>query len=161
MKQTHFEHVLRLRRGEGRVTMGNIVFVVVVGVVASFIDWESALSRLSFGTPADVALSSLNCSAESGSPGYVTVRTSGSVINISEEALKLSVRSDYTTGSGRMIAGKRTIHPVRPNPLAQGKSGTFSLTETIQYYSPDHELGCLIQFYENDVQKPVRFEDRT
>ncbi len=161
MKQTHFDHVLRLRRGKGQVTLGNIVLVVAVGVVASFIDWDTVLGKLSFGTPADVALSSLNCSAESGSLGYVTMRTSGSVINISEEALKLSVRSDYTTGSGRMIAGKRTIHPVRPNPLAQGRSGTFSLTETIQYYSPDDKIGCLIQFYENDIQKPVRFEDRT
>ena len=59
MKQTHFDHVLRLRRGKGRVTLGNIVFVVAVGVVASFIDWDTVLGKVSFGTPADVSLSSL------------------------------------------------------------------------------------------------------
>lgn len=149
----------RFPRQTGGIRLGQIFALgAIIGAVV-FVDWGAALEKLSFDSmgPASAALTRLECELEGTRLDTYAV-TSGSVKNISGEPLPLSVRVDYASG-GRIFAGKRTIERVRPSPLEPDATGTFSLREHVEF--PPIEIGCLIQFYENDINQPVAFEDRT
>lgn len=141
------------------------MFAVIVGVVW-FVDWSSVKDKLSFsdtGEPIEVALTSLNCDLEGGElgshglwlPRYAMI--TGSVENLSEEPLRLSVRIDYVW-RGRNFVGKR-IESVDPSPLAHNETGSFSFKEYITGFPEDTQ--CMVQLYENDDEQPIPFEDKT
>ena len=151
-----------LRDQRGGASLGSIVLVGAAIAVIVFVDWDTMLEKLSMGSsgPIRTALTQLSCHAETnGIDTYV--QTTGSIENIGDEPLRLSVRVDYAA-NGRIFAGRRTITPVRPAELSPSRKGSFSLREHVEL-PPQllDEVGCLIELYENDVHEPIRFEDRT
>lgn len=152
------------RHTTGGLRISHVIILAAVLGAVSFVDWNSIKDKLPSLTEesAKVALTSLDCEVKSPErtprgvrSGYALV--DGSVENIGEAPLRLSVRIDYVW-KGRKFQGKR-IESVDPAPLAPKGTGSFSFKEEIAGFPEG--TGCLVQFYENNTEEPIPIDDRT
>ena len=157
-------HRFRFHNATGGIRIADVVILAVIAGAAWFIDWSSITNRLSSDTsgPLKAALASLDCEVKGGGrgpqgqalPRYALV--SGSVENLSEEPLNLSVRIDYVW-KGRKFVGKR-VESVNPNPLPHDETGWFEFKEYVEFPG---DTECMVQFFENGDEEPMPFENRT
>ncbi len=159
----------RIQDEHGRIRLVDIVFLTVIVGAIFFVDWESVKEELSFYTMGSqkVALTNLECEIKEGRllpngiPGAPSASISGSVKNVGEEPLKLSVRIDYITKgdlANYKLPGNR-MERVQPRPLAQNATGRFAFEEQVDRYFIGTD--CQVQFREDDRERWIAFDDRT
>jgi hypothetical protein len=158
-------HRFRFHNATGGIRIGDVIILAVIAGAAWFVDWNSITDKLSSeaGGAPKVALTRLDCEVKGGergpqgqvAPSYALV--AGSVENLVEEPLSLSVRIDYVWKS-RKFMGKR-IQSVNPNPLPFNEMGWFEFKEYIDGFPG--ETRCMVQFFENGDKEPIPLEDRT
>ena len=161
---SRYKHGLPPHNVAGGIRIADVVLLAVIAGAAWFVDWNSITNKLSSGaggTP-KVALTSLDCEVKGGGlgpqgqalPRYALV--SGSVENLGEEPLNLSVRIDYVW-KGRKFFGKR-VESVNPSPLSHEETGWFEFKEYIEFPG---DTKCMVQLFKNGDEEPMPLEDRT